>query len=52
MSILPPGTEHIIQDAGIVGAQGRDEYSYDDCEQYFNYMVSAPSTWQLQGDDP
>eukprot|EP00199_Chlamydomonas_sp_CCMP681_P003170 CAMPEP_0119101148 /NCGR_PEP_ID=MMETSP1180-20130426/273_1 /TAXON_ID=3052 ORGANISM="Chlamydomonas cf sp, Strain CCMP681" /NCGR_SAMPLE_ID=MMETSP1180 /ASSEMBLY_ACC=CAM_ASM_000741 /LENGTH=170 /DNA_ID=CAMNT_0007085211 /DNA_START=44 /DNA_END=556 /DNA_ORIENTATION=- len=24
--------------AGIVGSQGRDEYTYDDVEQYFNYM--------------
>lgn len=26
------------EDAGIVGSQGRDDYSYDDVEQYFNYM--------------
>ncbi|KXZ53136.1 hypothetical protein GPECTOR_7g1027 [Gonium pectorale] len=26
------------EDAGIVGSQGRDEYTYDDVEQYFNYM--------------
>ncbi|KAJ9507871.1 hypothetical protein QJQ45_021205 [Haematococcus lacustris] len=24
--------------AGIVGSQGRDDYNYDDVEQYFNYM--------------
>ncbi|GIL99951.1 hypothetical protein Vretimale_4987 [Volvox reticuliferus] len=26
------------EDAGIVGSQGRDDYTYDDVEQYFNYM--------------
>ncbi|KAG2446565.1 hypothetical protein HYH02_008552 [Chlamydomonas schloesseri] len=26
------------ESAGIVGSQGRDEYTYDDVEQYFNYM--------------
>ena len=26
------------EDAGIYGSQGRDEYGYDDVEQYFNYM--------------
>ncbi|GLC57080.1 hypothetical protein PLESTB_001180900 [Pleodorina starrii] len=26
------------EDAGIVGSQGRDEYTYDDVEAYFNYM--------------
>lgn len=26
------------EDAGIVGSQTRDDYSYDDVEQYFNYM--------------
>jgi len=26
------------EDAGIIGAQGRDEYIDDDVEQYFNYM--------------
>jgi hypothetical protein len=26
------------EDAGIVGSQGRDDYEYDDVEQYFNYM--------------
>ena len=29
------------EDAGIMGAQGRDDYIYDDVEQYFNYMVSC-----------
>mmetsp|Transcript_3953 Transcript_3953/g.5261 ORF Transcript_3953/g.5261 Transcript_3953/m.5261 type:complete len:167 (-) Transcript_3953:134-634(-) len=26
------------EDAGIIGAQGRDEFDKDDVEQYFNYM--------------
>jgi hypothetical protein len=26
------------EDAGIVGSQARDDYNYDDVEQYFNYM--------------
>lgn len=26
------------EDAGIVGSQGRDDFTYDDLEQYFNYM--------------
>lgn len=26
------------EDAGIVGSQGREDYNYDDVEQYFNYM--------------
>ena len=26
------------EEAGIVGSQGRDEYTNDDVEQYFNYM--------------
>lgn len=27
--------------AGIVGSQGRDEFSYDDLEAYFNYSECA-----------
>ncbi|KAK9823898.1 hypothetical protein WJX72_006248 [[Myrmecia] bisecta] len=26
------------EDAGVYGSQGRDDYTYDDVEQYFNYM--------------
>lgn len=28
----------MAEDAGIVGSQGREDYTYDDVEQYFNYM--------------
>uniref|UniRef100_A0A7S0MZ22 Uncharacterized protein n=1 Tax=Pyramimonas obovata TaxID=1411642 RepID=A0A7S0MZ22_9CHLO len=42
------------EDAGIIGAQGRDEYIEDDVEQYFNYMgilaVEVLSSAQALGD--